>query len=121
MKILMSFSMALALLTLTSCASKTESVTPDLVMTPTERANRQLVAGWLEDIRAIKSGDSRADLLRVFKREGGNSTGNFAYKKCPLIHVDVEFESVGGDLFRGLPTDKIKKISVPFLGYERLD
>lgn len=63
---------------------------------------------------------TRAELLKVFREEGGLSTRTwrrYAYHDCPFIKGDVEFEAVGepeGRLGES-PNDKIIKISKPFL------
>ena len=63
---------------------------------------------------------SRADLLKVFTEEGGLSTRTwrrYVYRECLYIKVDVEFEPAGNteDKLPERPTDKITKISKPFL------
>ena len=69
---------------------------------------------------------TRAELLTVFNEEGGLSTRTwrrYAYRDCPYIKVDVEFEVVGEPI-AGLsesPKDKIIKISKPFLERMILD
>jgi hypothetical protein len=69
---------------------------------------------------------TRVDLLKVFREEGGLSTRTqrrFAYRDCPYIKVDVEFEPVGEpeDKLSQLPEDKIIKISKPFLEWSIID
>jgi hypothetical protein len=78
------------------------------------------IAKSLEEIEGIKVGMTRADLLKVFKEEGGISTRTwrrYAYHDCPYIKVDVEFEAVGepATSLSESPRDKIIKISKPFL------
>jgi hypothetical protein len=53
------------------------------------------IAKSLREIESIKVGMMRADLLSVFNQEGGISTRTrrrYAYRDCPYIKVDVEFE-----------------------------
>jgi hypothetical protein len=79
------------------------------------------VGSSLEEIRTIKAGMTRADLLKVFGQEGGLSTRTherFVYRHSPLIHVDVEFEAVSspGDAENNASAkDKIRNISRPYL------
>jgi hypothetical protein len=80
------------------------------------------VLRWTGD---IKPGMTRKDLLRVFTTEGGISTDaqqTFALKGCPYVHVDVEFSPVLNDhVFSGHPSDKIIKISKPYLDALQMD
>jgi hypothetical protein len=77
--------------------------------------------GSLEEMRTIKAGMTRADLLKVFAQEGGLSTRTherFVYRHSPLIHVDVEFEAVsspGNAENSASAQDKIRNISRPYL------
>lgn len=66
-------------------------------------------------MRHIQAGMTRKELLRVFMEEGGLSTRThrrYAYRKCGLIKVDVEFAPTG-DPGSGeqQPNDLILKIS----------
>jgi hypothetical protein len=50
----------------------------------------------LERMEAIKPGMTRADLLKVFRTEGGLSTRllrTFVSRDCPYFKVDVEFRA----------------------------
>ena len=80
----------------------------------------------LKEIESVKVGMTRADLLRVFKEEGGISTRTrrrYVYHDCAYIKVDVEFEPVGDpeNKLRQSPRDKIIKISKPFLEWSIMD
>lgn len=84
------------------------------------------IAKSLTEMESIKVGMTRADLLKVFKEEGGISTRTwrrYAYRDCPYIKVDVHFEAVGepAPRFAESPRDKITKISKPFLERSILD
>jgi hypothetical protein len=49
-------------------------------------------------MESTRVGMTRMNLLKVFKEEGGISTRlsrRYAYRDCPYIKVDVEFEPVG--------------------------
>ena len=76
--------------------------------------------------RKRKLGTTRDELLKVFKEEGGISTRTwqrYAYRDCPYIKVDVEFEPVGETENKMLrsPRDTIKKISKPYLEWSIVD
>ena len=90
------------------------------------------IAKSLKEMEQIKVGMTRAELLKVFRTEGGLSTGlnrKYVYRECPYIKVDVEFESVGRPPRddRGRVTlveadgDLIKKISRPYLEWSIMD
>ena len=86
----------------------------------------QWIAKSLKEIEGIKVGMTRADLLKVFKEEGGISTRTwrrYVYHECPYIKVDVEFEPIGESENKRIqsPRDKIIKISKPFLEWTILD
>ncbi|HTF26378.1 MAG TPA: hypothetical protein VK937_21095 [Candidatus Limnocylindria bacterium] len=52
----------------------------------------------LEKMEAIKPGLTREELLKVFRTEGGLSTGlhrTFVSRDCSYFRVDVDFEAVG--------------------------
>jgi hypothetical protein len=73
----------------------------------------------------IQAGMTRMKLLRVFMEEGGLSTRThrrYAFRKCGLIKVDVEF-APNGDPASGerQPNDLIVKISKPFLALPVVD
>jgi hypothetical protein len=86
----------------------------------------------IKETSTIKPGMTRSDLLKVFEIEGGLSTGTqrtFAYRSCPYIKVDVEFEPIGRPARDrdGRVTliedgrDLIKKISKPYLDLPVMD
>ncbi len=83
----------------------------------------------LREMKTIKVGMIRADLLKVFVTEGGISTPlnrTYIYRECPYIKVDVEFEPLGSRDVEGRVTsetneDVIKKISKPYLEWSVMD
>ena len=79
----------------------------------------------LKEMQTIKVGMSRAELLKVFKEEGGLSERlqrRYIYRDCPSIKVDVEFEPVEAEAdLQEYPTDKISHISKPFLEWSIID
>jgi hypothetical protein len=81
------------------------------------------VLTWTDD---IKPGMTRNDLLRVFTVEGGISTRTrrtYVLKRCPYIHVDVEFSPAANwqDHPNQLFDDKILRISKPYLDHLHID
>ena len=85
------------------------------------------VAQSLREMETIKAGMTRADLLRVFREEGGLSTRTdrqYVYRDCPYLKVAVEFEAVEETETLKLPEDprdKIVKISRPFIEWSVVD
>ena len=99
---------------------------PAFGQTPTKQDHTEWIARSLKEMQTIKVGMTRADLLKVFVEEGGLSTRiwrRYVYRECLYIKVDVEFEPVGNteDKLPERPTDKITKISKPFLEWSILD
>ena len=89
----------------------------------------QWIVTSLREMQTIKVGMTRMDLLKVFKEEGGLSTVSsrtYAYKHCPYIKVDAEFEPTGPPDSSGRRSiessqDKIIRISKPFLDWPTND
>jgi hypothetical protein len=84
----------------------------------------------LEKMETVRPGMTRADLLKVFRTEGGISTGlrrTFVGRDCPYIKVDVEFEAVAHPELEAGPVfqprwpedsrDVIVKISKPYVQF----
>lgn len=88
-------------------------------------SHTQWVTRSLKEMQSVKVGLSRADLLKVFKEEGGLSTRyhrRYVYRDCPYFKVDVEFEAVEAKADGGEhASDKITKISKPFLEWSITD
>jgi hypothetical protein len=91
-----------------------------------EQGHVKWVEASLREMETIKVGMTRADLLKVFMEEGGISTRTqrtYVYRHCSYFKVTVEFKPVENERgFLGDPsTDKIVKISEPFLQWSVLD
>jgi hypothetical protein len=103
---------------------------------PTQSASTEACAqdheAWLthvlEKMDTIKPGMTRMDLLKVFRTEGGLSTGlrrTFVSRDCPYCKVVVEFKAVArADRdtpgFLGSPEDNrdiIVRVSKPYLQF----
>jgi hypothetical protein len=120
MKKLMSV-LAFGLVSVVSVAA----VLPSLASRGTDE-HTEWIAKSLKEIESVKVGMTRVDLLKVFKEEGGISTRTwrrYAYRDCPYIKVDVEFEPVGEleNKVNQSQKDKIIKISKPFLEWSIID
>jgi hypothetical protein len=102
------------------------------VASPYETQPCQDHVAWVGDamvrMYGIKAGMRRSDLLKVFKTEGGISTGlyrTYASRDCIYFKVDVEFEAVGRPNRNGDgrvtsiedPRDIIRKISRPYVAF----
>ena len=82
----------------------------------------QWIDSTLRSIQKIKVGMTRSELLEVFTNEGGIATTSqrtYVYRQCPHIKVDVEFAASSRD--EELPTDKIVRISRPYLEWTHTD
>lgn len=85
------------------------------------------IAKVLKEIETVKPGMTRAELLNIFREEGGISTRKsrqYTHRDCAYIKVEVEFEPVGGAEDRELTedsSDRIVKISRPFLEWAIID
>jgi len=82
---------------------------------------------WVENslvsIEAIREGMTRAELERVFSKEGGLSSRThrtYAYRDCHYFKVDVVFEPAPGSNSEN-PEDKIASISRPYLSRPTAD
>jgi hypothetical protein len=61
-------------------------------------AHVEWVAEVMGKMEAIKVGDNRKSLLRVFTTEGGLSTAlehTYVSQDCPLFKIDVKFHATG--------------------------
>jgi hypothetical protein len=84
------------------------------------------VAKSLREMQTVKAGATRAELLKVFREEGGISTRTqrtYVYRECRYIKVDVEFEPAGDAKNAHVEDagDRIVKISRPFLDWSVTD
>jgi hypothetical protein len=86
------------------------------------------VSHTLQKMETIKAGMMRLDLLKVFRTEGGLSTGlrqTFVSQDCPYFKVDVEFkaaarpdsDSAGFVTLLQDNRDIIVKVSKPYLQF----
>lgn len=97
----------------------------ELVLQRPPGQHTEWVAKSLKEIQTIKPGMTRADLMKVFTKEGGifsRTWDHLVYRECPYIKVDVKFRAVGerdkgsnGHLGAGSDRDVITEISKPYL------
>ena len=112
-RIYITFSIVLAVILITGFQSQTNQK---------EKSNCQFIEESMINIREIKVGMTRQDVLKIFGEEGGLSSrtqNHYVYKKCGYIKVDVKFKPVGNekDLSDESPNDKLIEISRPYLEY----
>ena len=99
---------------------------------PCAQDHKAWVKHALEQMETIKPGMTRQDLLRVFRTEGGLSTGlrrTFVSRDCPYFKVVVEFKAVARPERdnAGFVTliedsrDIIDKVSIPYLQFTIAD
>jgi hypothetical protein len=88
---------------------------------PTPKDAGDARVAWVRDcyadIRAVKPGQTRGDLLKKFKQAGGlynRRIASYMYTKCPYFKISVTFEPAGpGEKLSA--DDKIVKVSTPYL------
>lgn len=96
-----------------------------LAQSQNSESHTEWITRSLKQMKSVKVGMSRAELLQVFKEEGGLSTRfwrRYVYRDCPYIKVDVEFEPVEAKAdTHEYATDKLSRISKPFLEWSIMD
>ncbi len=99
---------------------------------PCAQDHKAWVTHALEQMETIKPGMTRQDLLKVFRTEGGLSTGlrrTFVSRECPYFKVVVEFKAVARPDLESVgfmnsvedSQDIIVKISIPYLQFTNGD
>jgi hypothetical protein len=89
---------------------------------PSDQEHTDWIAAALSEMQTIRVGMTRSDLMTVFGTEGGLSTTSqqtYVYRRCPYIKVDVTFAASRRD--QELATDKIVKVSRPYLAWSVAD
>jgi hypothetical protein len=87
----------------------------------TDQEHTAWISTALSRMQTIKVGMTRSELMNVFTTEGGLSTTSqrtYVYRECPYIKVDVTFAPSSRE---ELPTDKIVKVSRPYLAWSVMD
>ena len=78
----------------------------------------------ITDFRGITPGKTRADLESFCDTQSSSSTnGTFVHRRCKYAKVDVDFTTTNPEQKpdEQRPTDKIIKISKPYLDYSLWD
>jgi hypothetical protein len=81
-----------------------------------------LVEEAMKDFGRLRMGTTRKDVEKYFAAEGGvqsRTSTRYAYRKCPYIHVTVDFDAKGGRSATNSfsPTDTVATKSNLFIGY----
>jgi hypothetical protein len=87
---------------------------------PVASDNCETIRDVLAKIHDLRFGDARASLEDSFELDGGLQFAGesvYAFKKCRFIKIDVQFKTGAPEQIDLLPTDKIIKISRPYLEY----
>jgi len=95
-----------------------------------QTANGQAHEPWLEErykeATSIKTGMTRADLLKLFEEDGGLQSipaGRYVLKSCHLIQIEVKFDTKYGVNYRPTPDENLKivEVSRPYLERMAMD
>lgn len=121
-------------------AARAEAGSPGNVRVPTATGDRDITGkeaeaylaanDWLEkrlkEAESIRVGSSYADVVKVFRGDGGLSTATkhrFVLILCPYLKVDIEFEDKPGTKARHpVPaTARVVSVSKPYFEREFAD
>ena len=105
---------------------------PQISQVATPQDHVKWVAQVLKEMKTIKPGMTRGDLMKVFGTEGGLSTGlqrTYVSRECPYFKVGVRFEAVGRPsrdadgrvTLEESDQDIVVEISRPFLEFSITD
>jgi hypothetical protein len=80
----------------------------------------------LKEAESIRVGNTYADVVKVFRRDGGLSSvtkHRFVLILCPFLKIDIEFEDTSGVKVRyPVPdTARVARVSKPYFEREFLD
>jgi hypothetical protein len=82
-----------------------------------EKAHLEWVAQCYQTIRSVKTGQTRRDVLKAFKRAGGRQSRQlttYLLARCPYFKISVQFEPAD-DKAEWSPNDKVVKVGTPYL------
>ena len=87
-----------------------------------EEGHRQWLYERYVEATSIKPGMSRADVLRVFREDGGVSpipATRYVLKSCNMIKIEFEFDTEYRHVYKEKPDAELKitKVSQPYLTY----
>jgi hypothetical protein len=91
-----------------------------------EQAHKQWLNERYAEAISIRPGMSRAELLRVFKEDGGFQSipaTRYILRSCDMIQIEVKFDTEYGQAYKDKPDEdlKITKVSRPYLKYPSMD
>src|SRR4051812_13231533 len=82
-----------------------------------EKAHQQWLDARYKEATSIRSGMTRADLLKLFSLNGGfqTTTQHYTLKSCHLIKIDVSFDKYDFSNRQRDDSVRIVEISKPYL------
>lgn len=91
-----------------------------------DHSHQQWLEARYQEATTIKSGMTRADLLKLFTQDGGLQSipaGTYVLKSCQLIKIAVKFDTKYGVEYQPRADDKLKIIEVsrPYLEHMAID
>ena len=104
---------AFAVSSLLAVPALTTALTQDKAPARLQTSHDEWVLAALSQMKTVKVGNARADLLKAFAAQGGiqlRARGSFYSRVCQFFRVDVEF-----DVQSSSDRDLITRISRPYL------
>ena len=82
-----------------------------------DKAHQQWVEARYKEAKSIRTGMTRADLLKLFWLNGGIQTTeqHYTLKSCPLIKIDVKFDKYDFSNKQADDSVRIVEVSRPYL------
>ena len=99
-------------------------VVPSRAGDETDKNLTKQISDILTECKKIVPGTTRAELMKVFTTEGGISFPAhriLVHRLCPYIKVEVDFTLSDPKQKDERPTDKVSKISKPYLEWSIID
>lgn len=100
-----------------------ESEQHALAVPSTDTRSCGIVTQAMSDYFSLKPGSLRKEVEGTFELDGGAQfalTSRYVYKKCPYIHIDIEFKQPNTS-GRSSPDDTIVSVSKLYLQYPAKD
>ena len=94
--------------------------------TASDQAHQQWLEERYKEATSIKTGMSRADLLKLFDEDGGLQSipaGRYVLKSCHLIQIEVKFDTEHGVNYQPTADENLKivEVSRPYLERMAID
>jgi hypothetical protein len=99
-------------------------VVPSRADDETDKNLMKQISDILTECKKFTLGTTRAELMKVFTTEGGLSFTThriLVHRRCPYIKVEVDFTLSDAKQKDERPTDKVSKISKPYLEWSITD